>query len=205
MGYLKTNKPALERNQSGLQPVTSPHIAVDRRTKGSCRQAFCPTLDTTLKVNRQLWCVKRNLQHAFTDYGNILSQAEVLMSPNMDFPHLPVYVPLCSSFCLVITPSPPVSAVILEVVIGLMRPPYFEEIKLRLCGWCRGFSSSCQRQILSCWWLWGGCETLSPSSSNELKRKRVGDVSSTAADEASVLNVNYGHPKNRPNSRQPWL
>ena len=107
------NEPAL--SSSGLQPVTSPHVAVDGSTKAAVNGILCyiGRQQTTLAASK-----KQNLQvQTLTDYGNILSQAESS--------HVQIWTrfhPLLSfSFCLVITPStpPPVSAVILEVVVRL--------------------------------------------------------------------------------------
>lgn len=72
---------AMEMNQSGssddLQPVTSPHTAADRWTKGSCRRHFVLYWTLLLQKSDTFCCVKkRQKPYAHWLWQHSLSQAE---------------------------------------------------------------------------------------------------------------------------------
>lgn len=114
------------------------------------RSKLCRIKKKTFKSTRSLITSSHKQSPRKSKYGlpHFNPPLSVLLSCNPSLvPSVLSSLRLSSGEC--VSPPPPVSE-------GL-RP---------------GFSSSCRRPILSCWWLWGGCETLSPSSSSELKKEK---------------------------------
>lgn len=148
---------------SRLQVLTS--LSPDKHRKLST--AFCALLDATqAKVNRNFAASKtfKSMQWFLATSHHKLrgpdSKYGLSLSP-------PGFIPFVLFCCQSVIPLyPPVTAAILEIEVRSMCFP-----PTHMKGWSFVFSSSCQRQTLSCWWPWEGYETRSPSFSNGLQRE----------------------------------